>query len=94
MGLDRSAEANKEVTMKIDKLKEYISTGREIEFAFNDKMYSITYSYDGNMQTIHFCEFNKKSQTFDSIDTFLAEAMLEEHLLCKSIGWVEDVVVY
>ena len=80
--------------MKVEKLKDYISTGREIEFAFGDKSYSITYSYDGDKQTIFFCEFNQKSEKFDSIDVFLAEAMLDGYPLRKSIEWADNVIVY
>lgn len=46
--------------MRIELLKEYIDCGREIEFKFNDKMFSITYSPSDMEDFISFCEFFKK----------------------------------
>ena len=50
--------------MNLEELKEYIETGREIEFNYNDKQYSITYWYpDDNEDNkwISFCEFYKET---------------------------------
>ncbi len=47
--------------MKREMLKKYIETGREIEFAYKGKMYSITYYGDENKKDyISFCEFYKE----------------------------------
>lgn len=39
----------------------YIEHGREIEFCFQDKMFSITYSPKGVENYISFCEFYKET---------------------------------
>lgn len=43
--------------MTLDLLKDYINTGREIEFEFKSKKYSITYYNDSRKNYISFCEF-------------------------------------
>lgn len=56
--------------MTKDLLKEYIDCGREIEFKYNDKMYSITYGVIDNKEVISFCEFYKETTeviTFDEL---------------------------
>lgn len=45
--------------MTKDLLKEYVDCGREIEFKYNDKMYSITYGIIDDEEVISFCEFYK-----------------------------------
>ena len=50
--------------MNLEELKEYIQTGREIEFYYNDKQYSITYWYPDHNEDnkwISFCEFYKET---------------------------------
>ena len=80
--------------MKLETLKSHIATGREIEFSYGDKMYSITYTFTGKIQTIHFCQFNNPSQDYDSVDDFLASAAIGDAYLRDLLGLVEDVVVY
>lgn len=47
--------------MKIELLENHIRTGREIEFKYNGKMYSITYYADTSKKDyISFCEFYKE----------------------------------
>ena len=51
-------------------LREYIDSGREIEFKYNDKMYSITYGVIDEKEVISFCEFYKQSievETFEEL---------------------------
>lgn len=57
--------------MKIEELKELIDTGREIEFAYNDKLYSITYFETNGQDKISFCEFFKDPTDVDTIDELL-----------------------
>ena len=46
--------------MKKEELKEYIETGREIEFEYKGKWYSITYfNRNKKRDYISFCEFYK-----------------------------------
>jgi len=43
--------------MDKQKLVDYINQGREIEFLFQNKKYSITYGVIGGKSVISFCEF-------------------------------------
>ena len=50
--------------MNLEELKEYIRTGREIEFYYNDKQYSITYWHQDHREDnrwISCCEFYKET---------------------------------
>ena len=47
--------------MTLHELTDYIQCGREIEFEYNDKKYSITYGERNNVEFISFCEFYKNS---------------------------------
>ena len=58
--------------MTRDSLIEYINQGREIEFQFKNKKYSITYGEHKGKEVISFCEFYKDS----------TEVMTTEELLC------------
>ncbi|MBR6821612.1 MAG: hypothetical protein IKM87_00425 [Clostridia bacterium] len=56
--------------MTKDLLKEYVDCGREIEFKYNDKMYSITYGIIDEEEVISFCEFYKETtevKTFEEL---------------------------
>ncbi len=44
--------------MTKEKLLEYLSCGREIEFKYNEKMYSITQGVLDGKHVLSFCEFN------------------------------------
>ncbi len=55
--------------MKKEDLKEYVETGREIEFVYEGKWHSITYyekDEDGN--DISFCEFYKEPINVSNFD--------------------------
>lgn len=54
--------------MAKEQLAVYIECGNEIEFKYNNKMYSIAYGTFSNKRFISFCEFYKKPiniKTFD-----------------------------
>lgn len=53
----------------IDKkqLNEYVSHGREIEFDYKGKKYSITYYGDKRKKWISFCEFYKEPIDCESV---------------------------
>ena len=56
--------------MTKDLLKDYLDCGREIEFKFNNKMYSITYGIIDDEEVISFCEFYKETtevKTFNEL---------------------------
>lgn len=57
--------------MKKDLLIDYIECGREIEFKYNGKMYSITYSPANMDDFISFCEFYKEPTNVTTIDELL-----------------------
>ena len=57
--------------MTIDELTEYVECGREIEFLFKGKQYSITYWYpdnDENNKWISFCEFYKETTEVKTVE--------------------------
>lgn len=80
--------------MKLETLRNYIVMGREIEFSYGGKMYSITYTFANKKQTVHFCQFNNPSEDYDSVDDFFSSATIGEEYLRDILGLVEDTVVY
>lgn len=57
--------------MKKEVLIDYIECGREIEFKYKGKMYSITYSPADMGDFISFCEFYKEPTNVTTIDDLL-----------------------
>ncbi len=57
--------------MRIEDLRQYINTGREIEFTYNKKNYSITYYNDDRENYISFCEFYKETSDVSNVDELL-----------------------
>ncbi len=55
----------------IDIFRDYIETGREIEFTYDKKEYSITYYNDNRVNFISFCEFYKEPIDVSSFDELL-----------------------
>lgn len=53
-------------------LFEYIDQGREIEFQYNEKKYSITYGEYRGKDVISFCEFYQESTEVTTIDELLS----------------------
>lgn len=80
--------------MKLETLKSHIATGREIEFSYGGKRYSITYTFANKKQIIHFCQFDNPSEDYDSVNDFLTSATIGDEHLRDLLGLVEDVVVY
>lgn len=58
--------------MKRKEIEELVNTGREIEFSYKDKKYSITYYGDKRKKYISFCEFNNQPIDVSSINELLA----------------------
>jgi len=54
--------------MTKETLKQLIETGREIEFTYNNKNYSITYYNDKRENYISFCEFYKETTDVKSFE--------------------------
>ena len=57
--------------MTIEELKQLVETGREIEFTYKNKKYSITYGFIENEYVISFCEFYKETTEVSSFDNLL-----------------------
>lgn len=49
-------------------LSQYVSEGREIEFEYNGKKYSITYGVLDGKEVISFCEFYQETTEVTSVD--------------------------
>lgn len=80
--------------MKLDTLKKYISMGREIEFAYDSEIYSITYSFEKNVQTIYFSHFDHSCTDYSTIENFIDSARIGEEYLRDILGKLEDIIVY
>lgn len=57
--------------MTNEELKRLVDTGREIEFIYKGKKYSITYYGYSRKKYISFCEFYKEPVDVDSVDNLL-----------------------
>ncbi len=57
--------------MNNNALKELIDSGREIEFIYNNKKYSITYGEINGVEVISFCEYYKESTEVTSFEELL-----------------------
>lgn len=57
--------------MTCNELTEYILCGRELEFVFHGKKYSITYGIFHGQEMISFCEFYKDTTEVLSVDELL-----------------------
>ena len=53
-------------------LLDYLTCGREIEFKFNDKMYSITQGVLDGKHVLSFCEFNQETTEVENPEDVLA----------------------
>ena len=58
--------------MKRKEIEELIQNGREIEFSYKNKRYSITYYGDKRSNYISFCEFNIEPKDVSSVEELLA----------------------
>lgn len=57
--------------MSKEELIELVNSGRELEFVFDKKRFSITYGIIDNKELISFCEFYKVSTEVDSVEELL-----------------------
>ena len=81
--------------MNLDQLREYVSEGREIEFKFNGKKYSITYGVIDDKDVISFCEFYQETTEVETVDELLKverDGVTVHHML-ESIT-EEDTWIY
>ncbi len=78
-----------------DSLKDWIEAGREIEFTYMEKEYSVTYYKRNNGEYgISFCEFNCEPTYFIDEEDFLANARVGENLLSEIWEAITDIVVF
>jgi len=80
--------------MKIHDLREYMETGREIEFSYLGEMYSVTHTYKEGVQKIHLCHFGDSSATYSSVDDLLESEMFDGVYLQDILDHIEDIVIY
>ena len=58
--------------MNKEQLKYYVTHGREIEFKYNGKKFSITYSPQGIDDFISFCEFYKETSDVKTVEELMS----------------------
>ena len=80
--------------MRLDVLKKYILTGREIEFSYCGEMYSITYTFDDNRQIINFCHFYHSSVDYGSFEELIDSATVDGKYLREVLAQIDGIVVY
>ena len=81
--------------MNLDQLREYVSEGREIEFKFNRKKYSITYGVIDGKDVISFCEFYQETTEVETVNELIKverDGVTVLHML-ESIT-EEDIWIY
>ena len=81
--------------MNLDQIREYVSEGREIEFKFNEKKYSITYGVIDGKDVISFCEFYQETTEVETVDELIKverDGVTVLHML-ESIT-EEDIWIY
>ena len=57
--------------MTKQEIVELVNSGREIEFVYDQKKYSITYGVVNVVEVISFCEFYKESTEVETVDELL-----------------------
>ncbi len=60
--------------MNTQELSEYVSQGREIEFEYKGKKYSITYGVLDGKEVISFCQFYQETTEVTSVDELIKVA--------------------
>lgn len=66
--------------MTIDKLREYMNNGNDIEFVYCGSRYSITKYMEGNREYLSFCEFYKDPIDADNLDILLSKEYKNESI--------------
>jgi hypothetical protein len=75
--------------MKTEELIELINDGREIEFRYKGKKFSITYGYIDGEEVISFCEFYKDSTEVKSVEELL-EIRRSDHSVKEMMNQISE----
>jgi hypothetical protein len=78
--------------MTKNQIKVYIDCGREIEFKYDGKMYSITYGKINGQHVISFCEFYKETTEATSAEEILAIERNGKSVLDMLEGLPDDAI--
>ncbi|MCM1523230.1 MAG: hypothetical protein NC120_02120 [Ruminococcus sp.] len=75
--------------MKVNELTKLISAGREIEFLYGNKKFSITYGSVNGEDVISFCEFYKESTEVRTVDELL-DVYRYDHSVKEMLSQISD----
>lgn len=81
--------------MNKEQIISYINHGREIEFRYNGKMYSLTYGTLEGKHVISFCEFYKETTEVESAEDAL-KIVRDGHTVLEMLDSLteEDIWIY
>ncbi|MDR2832091.1 MAG: hypothetical protein LBV67_00080 [Streptococcaceae bacterium] len=71
----------------VEDLIEFIETGREIEFTYNNNRFSITYYSEGSENEISFTQFYKEPKDYKNVEDFLKKGSWQGELIINI--WME-----
>lgn len=77
-----------------EEFREWIETGREIEFTYHHLRYSVTYFIENGKEYISFTEFYKEPVDFDTTENFMNNAKIDGVLLKDIWDSVTDIDIY
>lgn len=66
--------------MIVEKLRNYMAKGNDVEFVYRGSRYSITKYVEGNKEGISFCEFYKEPIDAGDVDGLLAKEYHNESI--------------
>ena len=76
-------------------LYNYVQTGNEIEFNFNNNRYSITYySDETHNKIISFCEFYKEPKDFYTYEDFKNNAKIDGKSVVEILYDIDDADIF
>lgn len=80
---------------KFDNFRHWIACGREIEFEYSGKRYSVTYGVnDKDEKRIYFCEFYQPDTEFIDANDFMKNSKIGEHFLSDIWEDVTEVDIF
>lgn len=95
ISISGGTESEEKQMNNLEKFKEWINIGNEIEFTYKGEEYSVTYSVKENGKTlISFCKFCCDPSEFTSAEDFMNNAKIDEEYLKDIWDKVVDVYIY